>query len=149
MPDDAPIQPTTPIVASTIQQHADLAKMMVDCENDAYPVKELEKPCSNLFCFVVLADKQNGTIYTNGTGDFPVRSFTRMPYMLVTYCYDSNAILVEPIKNLTDEEMVRAFKTHSDKKPSKLMLNNPMQSRNISKTKYLHIFTMQMLLSEQ
>ena len=81
---------------------------MVDCENDAYPVKKQEKTFNNLFCFAEL-DKQNGTVHANQTGNIPIRSFNGMSYMFVTYCYDTNAILVEPIKNLTNDEVVRMF----------------------------------------
>ena len=37
-------------------------------------------------------------IYTDLTGRFPVTSNRVMQYMLILYAYDTNAILVEPIK---------------------------------------------------
>ncbi len=35
-----------------------------------------------------------GTMYTDGTGALPVRSFRNMQYVFVAYMYDLNAILV-------------------------------------------------------
>ena len=31
-------------------------------------------------------------------------------FLFVMYCYDSNAMLVKPMKNLTDDEVTQAFK---------------------------------------
>jgi hypothetical protein len=37
----------------------------------------------DMFCFAALADMHTGTMYTAGTGAFPVRSFRNMQYVFV------------------------------------------------------------------
>ena len=56
-----------------------------------------------MFCFAALADMHTGTMYTDGTGAFPVRSFHNMQYVFVAYIYDLNV----PSKN--DGAMIAAF----------------------------------------
>jgi hypothetical protein len=43
--------------------------------------------------------EETGRIYTDQTGQFPVTSSQGHRYMLVIYHYDTNAILVEPLKS--------------------------------------------------
>ena len=50
-----------------------------------------------------------GQIYTDQTGRFPVISRNGMQYLLVLYDHDTNAILVEPIKNRCAQEILRAY----------------------------------------
>ena len=50
-------------------------------------------------------------IYTDQTGRFPVRSFRGMQYIMVLYEVDSNAILVQEMRNRTSGEMVSAYNT--------------------------------------
>jgi hypothetical protein len=51
-------------------------------------------------------------MYTDQTGRFPVISRRGNKHIMVLYDYDSNSILVEPIKNRTDAEILRAFERH-------------------------------------
>jgi hypothetical protein len=51
-----------------------------------------------------------GQIYTDLPGRFPIQSNRGNQYTFVLYNRDSNDILAERMKNLTDREMVRAFK---------------------------------------
>ena len=46
------------------------------------------------------------TIYTDQTGKFRVRSIGGYNYILVTYSYDSNAILARPLKSKSGNELV-------------------------------------------
>ena len=48
-------------------------------------------------------------IATDLTGRFPVRSSKGNQYILVAYEYDSNSILVEPVKNRSEAEHLRAY----------------------------------------
>jgi hypothetical protein len=59
--------------------------------------------------FAVLADAITGTMYTNITGVFPVRSFKSMEYIFVAYIYDLNAIIVQAMPSCADASMVQAF----------------------------------------
>ena len=64
----------------------------------------------NVFCYAALADSVTGTIYTDLPGKFPVQSIRNMQYIFVCYAYESNAILVRPMKNRSDESFVAAYK---------------------------------------
>jgi hypothetical protein len=78
-------------------------------ENDRmFPPQEI---CAmqDMFCFSALADAIMGTMYTNITGTFPVRSFKSMQYVFVAYIYDLNAIIVWAMPSRTDASMVQAF----------------------------------------
>ena len=48
-------------------------------------------------------------IYSNLPGQFPTKFLKGNQYILVLYHYDSNKILTEPMKNITDAEIVRAY----------------------------------------
>jgi hypothetical protein len=69
--------------ASTRNKHADiiLACAEVDCMFPAH------KACAaqDMFCFAALADATTGTMYTDFTGAFPVRSFKNMIYIFIAY----------------------------------------------------------------
>jgi len=64
----------------------------------------------DVFCFAALVNTITGTIYTNITGAFPVRSFKSMQYIFVVYVYDLNAIIVCAMPSCTDASMVTAFR---------------------------------------
>jgi hypothetical protein len=65
--------------------------------------------CKDVFCFAALADVNTGTMYTDITGTFPVRSFKTMQYIFVAHVYDLNAIIVRAMPSHTDASMVTAF----------------------------------------
>ena len=54
-------------------------------------------------------DMTDGTIYTNLCGQFPVQSYPGIKYMFVAYIYKCNSILMRPMKDRTDENMVAVF----------------------------------------
>lgn len=62
-----------------------------------------------MFCFAALADAHAGTMYTDLTGAFPVRSYKNMQYIFVAYVYDLNAIIVRPMTSRTDAAFIAAF----------------------------------------
>ena len=51
------------------------------------------------------------TVFLDQTGQFPTRSKRGNKYIMVMVEIDSNAILVEPIKNRTDAELTRSYHT--------------------------------------
>jgi hypothetical protein len=57
-----------------------------------------------------LNDKVECLIYTDQTGRFPKKSSIGNQYIMVLIEIDSNAILVEAMKNQTAGEMIRATK---------------------------------------
>jgi hypothetical protein len=93
--------------ASTCNMHADviLAHAKV---NRMFPAHEA---CAvqDMFCFAALSNVTTGTMYTDLTGAFPVRSFKNMQYIFVVYIYDLNAIIVHPMPSQTDASFIAAF----------------------------------------
>jgi hypothetical protein len=63
----------------------------------------------DMFCFAALADLKMGTMYTDLTGAFPVRSFKNMQYVFVAYIYDLNAILVHAMPSKNNAAIIAAF----------------------------------------
>jgi hypothetical protein len=59
---------------------------------------------------IVELSECEGKSYSDLTGRFPVQSELGNLYVLVLYAYDANAILVEPLKNWSNAEQVRAYK---------------------------------------
>jgi hypothetical protein len=59
--------------------------------------------------YVYAATIDAGQIYTDQTGRFPVVSRKGNKYIMILYDYDSNAILAQPIKDLTAPELLKAF----------------------------------------
>ncbi len=68
------------------------------------------EPFNQLFCKLAVFDRKQGTIYTDLTGKFPLRSMDVMSAIFILYDWTSNAILATPIPNATDTAMVEAFK---------------------------------------
>jgi hypothetical protein len=50
-----------------------------------------------------------GQIYSDQTGRFPVTSSRGNQYIMIIYDYNSTAILAEPIKNRSEQEILRAY----------------------------------------
>jgi hypothetical protein len=93
--------------ASTCNMQADIiaARAKVD---HMFPPQEL---CAmqDMFCYAALANAITGTMNTNITGAFPVRSFKSMQYVFVAYIYNLNAIIVRAMPSCTNTSMVKAF----------------------------------------
>jgi hypothetical protein len=56
-----------------------------------------------------------GKVYGDLTGLFPIQSSSGHNYILTLYDYDINTISTEPMKNRTDEEMIRAYTSLHEK----------------------------------
>ena len=82
---------------------------IIEHNRDMNPPVEKEK-LNQLFCYVGMVDKKDGTIYVDNTGNFPITSIDGMKAIFILYDWTTNAILATPIKTATDEEMIRAFK---------------------------------------
>ena len=62
-----------------------------------------------LFIGATIGEQNPGTIYTDQTGHFPVRSFHGKMRQFVAYDYRSNAILVCALTDQIDKSMLEAF----------------------------------------
>ena len=93
--------------ASTRNIQADI----IAARNEVNCMPVLQEACAmhDMFCFAALANANSGTMYTDLTGAFPVRSFKNMQYIFVAYIYDLNAIIVRPIPSRNDASFIAAF----------------------------------------
>jgi hypothetical protein len=94
-------------MASTRNTHANIMATRADV-NSMSPTQEV---CclQEMFCFAALADANTGTMYTDLTGDFPIRSFKNMQYIFVAYIYDLNAIIAQRMPSRTNATTIAAF----------------------------------------
>ena len=70
----------------------------------------VEEKKNQLFGYMVHQDKKTGVMYTDLTGNFPVRSMDGFTCFFVLYDWTTNAILATPMKDAKDESMIKAFK---------------------------------------
>ena len=82
-----------------------------DTYNGPTIIEDDSESIANLFCFGAFADKVNGVIYNDLTGNFPFMSLDGSVCFFVMYHYETNSILVTPIVNLDDKSIFEAFKT--------------------------------------
>ena len=54
--------------------------------------------------------KKDGIMYTNLTGNFPVRSINGYTTFFILYDWTTNTIMSAPVKDASDESMVEVFK---------------------------------------
>ena len=64
-----------------------------------------------IFPSIMELPHSTGKIATDQTGRFPTTSSRGNTYVFLLYDYDSNAILAEPIKSRSQQEILRAYKT--------------------------------------
>ena len=77
---------------------------------DFHPTQDINSP-KTFNCFTTIIDTSNAkTGFIDLTGRFPYRSSRGNQYLLLLYDYDSNAILVETLKNRKAETIVVAWK---------------------------------------
>ena len=76
--------------------------------DDMQPKEEM---CAvhDMYCFAALADANQGTMYTDLSGQFPVRSYKNSVYLFIAYIYDANAIMIRAMPARTDAAMLAAF----------------------------------------
>ena len=74
-----------------------------------FPVLDEPNLKTNDLCAIITPFTPKDTAYSDLTGRFPFRSSRGNEYLLVVYDYDSNAILVEPLKNRTASVITKAW----------------------------------------
>lgn len=107
---------------------------MISQHNDIYPKWEYfqEENKTNFFCFAAIADMIEGTIYTNNTGKFPVRSIENVIYIFLLYNFNSNAILVKTLKTLDTKHSSQHSKNHLIISPRKVSAQSSMSLTTLS-----------------
>ena len=63
-----------------------------------------EQQTNNIFCYDALAEKQEGTLYTDTTGALQEISLNGTQYFFVAYDYVTNYIFALPIANVQDKK---------------------------------------------
>jgi Reverse transcriptase (RNA-dependent DNA polymerase) len=76
-------------------------------DDDPFPEQTPDNNRSNQ-CYLAAADLRH-VVYTDQTGRLPQPSSSGNNYILVAYDYDSNAILLRPIRNRTAEALTAAM----------------------------------------
>jgi hypothetical protein len=96
--------------------------------DDAFPAHEDKTHYS--FVAVHSMESPSGKVYADQTGKFPCTSASGNNYIMVIYDYDSNTILLEPIRNRKGPTLVEAHRrlhtrlTRAGLRPRFLMLDN-------------------------
>ena len=80
----------------------------IEVETCINPPLEQEK-MNQLFASMAYIDRKDSIMYTDLTGNFPVRSIDGYAAFFVLYDWTTNVILATPIKDATDETMVVAI----------------------------------------
>ena len=62
----------------------------------------------------VRVDQVKDTIYTDQTGKFPITSSRGHKYIMIIFEIYGNAVLVEPMKNKTEDKMVETYQKMID-----------------------------------
>jgi hypothetical protein len=75
------------------------------------PLRPIKKEKSIFIKVLDMEDEATQKIWTDQPGRFPKKSMKGSQYMMVLTESDSDAILVEPMKNRTSGEMIRAYQT--------------------------------------
>lgn len=78
--------------------------------DDTFPSSDRDNARTHM-CFAAVFEPAAGQIHSDQTGKFVVASSTGNNYVLVVYDYDSNGILVEPMRSRTGPCILAAFKT--------------------------------------
>jgi hypothetical protein len=76
----------------------------------AYPTIDDGTKTNSIYASVIDIPASTGQVYTDQTGRFPIQSSAGHNYVMVLYDYDSNAILAEPLRNRTAQELLRGYK---------------------------------------
>ena len=69
-----------------------------------------EEKMNQLFTGLIYVDKKDRIMYTDLTGNFPMRSIDAYITFFIFYDWTTNTIMATPIKGATDESVVEAIK---------------------------------------
>ena len=71
--------------------------------------KTTENRYINSYAFINQPEISTGKIHSDQTGRFPIQSISSNKYLMVIHAYDPNAILVEPLPDISKESIVQAY----------------------------------------
>jgi hypothetical protein len=114
-------------------------KFVTPPKEDLSPQQE-QNEVNHIFCWAALADRIDGTTYTDLTGRFPTMSMENKQYIFVAYDYTTNAILVRAITDRESATIVNAFNdifTYLENKGFKPLYNVLDNEASSAITEYL------------
>ena len=109
-------------------------KIKNTANEDNFPESDTPNTRTNSFCAAIEQFLFTDKAYTDLTGRFPTQSSRGNNHVLVCYSHDGNNILVEPLKNRSATEIVKAWTLVNDKlalagiQPSIYILNNEVMN---------------------
>jgi hypothetical protein len=103
-----------PQTTATAKGHLDQSRQntrstKIKTNDNEPPTDPTQEPHNAITNQVFATVEETGRIYTDQTGQFPVRSSNGYRYILVMYHYDTNAILVVPLKTRHGNEILRGY----------------------------------------
>jgi hypothetical protein len=113
------IRSTTKQTKEQIAKDVEEAKNRADDIEKDFNPPQVEDAEVELFVNATIGNQNERTVYTDQTGSMPVPSFHGKRYHFVAYEYQSNAIIVRALKDLSDNSMVEVFKDVYDYLTSK------------------------------
>jgi hypothetical protein len=85
--------------------------------DDSFPISDPGNARTH-HCYAAVFEPTTGQIHSDQTGQFVVASSTGNHYIMVVYDYDSNSILVEPMRSRTGPCILTAFETLASSLPA-------------------------------
>lgn len=85
-----------------------------DILDDSFPISDAPNVKTNEVAFAILDPTTTSKAYFDLTGRFPHRSFQGNQYIMVSYHYDANSILAEPLRDRTAASLTQAWKKFHD-----------------------------------
>ncbi len=105
------------------RKNVQLTKPMETCDTTTLQGKKAQDVFTTIY-------NVRETMLSNQTGQFPTQSQQGNKYIMEMVKIDSNAILVKPMRNRTDAEMIQAYDAlltclqQAESKPTKHVLDN-------------------------
>ena len=91
-----------------------IARQLVKARRDISNFLPAEEVClaeeDEIYCYAVLGDSNDRTIYSDLTGRFPVESYDGKNYIFIAYAYKLNFIFMIAMKDRGDKSMIAAYK---------------------------------------
>jgi len=107
--------------APSCQRSTEVTTLALDDSDDAFGINNIKAPrpikkeCTVFHRVLDVNEGAAQKIYTDQLGRFPKKSSRGNQYIMVLTKVDSDAILVEPMKNRTAGEMIRAYQVLIDR----------------------------------
>ena len=100
-----------------------IAKKISKTRRDISNLLPTEEACATeedeIYCYAVMGDRNERTIYSDLTGRFPVESYDGKNYIFIAYVYKLNFIFMVPMKDRENKSMIAAYEEVYDRLDAK------------------------------